>query len=52
MEQECCPDRMNGLSHLGIYSFFLMSNSFLKKHKIQIRNGIPLAPLVIGLASS
>lgn len=30
--------------HLGIYSFFFfMSDDFLEKHKIQIRNCLPLA---------
>lgn len=39
-------------NHLGIYSFFFLSDDFLEKHKIQIRNGLPLAPLVISLAGS
>lgn len=43
---------MDGLNHVGIYSFFYLTDDFLEKHKIQIRNGLRLAPLVIGLAGS
>lgn len=39
-------------NHLGICSCFFLSDDFLEKHTIQIRNGLPLAPLVIGLAGS
>lgn len=42
----------NGLDHLGVYSSFFVSDDFPQKHKSQTRNGLPLAPLVIGMAGS
>lgn len=43
---------MSGLNCLGTCGFFLMDDGLLEKHKIQITNGLLLAPLAIGLAGS